>query len=296
MNFPIFLTNCQQRIEQVLEKVLPPVTCQPEKLHQAIRYAVLQSGKRVRPVLVYAVGELLAIPGSLLDCIAAAVELIHCYSLVHDDLPAIDNDDLRRGRATCHKAFDEATAILVGDALQNFAFQVVADFSHPQLPASEQVLLIKLLAYACNTRGMVGGQALDLAATGQQITFLQLTEIHRLKTGALIKACIEMPLSLATVLPQSQREQLLLFAEKIGLAYQIQDDILDVIGNTSTLGKTVGKDQKLGKSTYPSMIGMSEAKKILLSVYDDAISLLHSFDHSADYLRALARLFVERIN
>jgi farnesyl diphosphate synthase len=251
----------QARIEQVLEAALPSPTLLPERLHAAQRYSVLGGGKRLRPLLVYCTGEALGIDVALLDAPAAAAELIHCYSLVHDDLPAMDNDDLRRGRPTTHKAFDEATAILVGDALQVLAFSLLAADRGSQLGSDARLQMIRILADASGTMGMAGGQAIDLAAVGQVLNLAQLETMHRLKTGALIRASVMMAAVCAKNLPANAREALDGYAQDIGLAFQIQDDILDVEGTTQNLGKTVGADAARAKPTYPSIVGLDAAKE-----------------------------------
>src|SRR5690625_2666796 len=226
----------QVRTEQALERALPSAHKPPEQLHKAMRYAVLGGGKRLRPLLVYSTGAILGAPKAALDASASAVELIHAYSLVHDDLPSMDNDDLRHGHATCHKAFGEATAVLVGDALQSLAFQVLAA---PALaiPATNQVSMLMLLAEAAGSQGMAGGQAIDLEAVGKQLTLLELETMHRLKTGALIRASILLGAWCSPDIDQSALESLDRFAQCIGLAFQIRDDVLDVESDTATLGK-----------------------------------------------------------
>ena len=285
----------QARIESVLEDTLPPATTHPAVLHEALRYSVLNGGKRMRPLLVYATGEALGIPLEHLDIPAAAVELIHVYSLVHDDLPAMDNDDLRRGKPTCHKAFDEPTAILVGDALQALAFQVLA--AHPRMTASpaQRLRMIELLGQAAGSRGMVGGQALDLAAVGKTLTEIELENMHIHKTGALIRASVLLAAYSVEALDAQRLQQLDHFAKCIGLAFQVQDDILDVESDTQTLGKTRGADEAAGKPTYPSIIGLSASKTKLQDLYDEALDALVSFGESAHLLREIAEFTVKRI-
>lgn len=285
----------QVRIEAVLEGVLPPATTHPTLLHQALRYSVLNGGKRMRPLLVYATGEVLGIAPEHLDIPAAAVELIHVYSLVHDDLPAMDNDDLRRGKLTCHKAFDEPTAILVGDALQALAFQVLA--THPQMTASpaQRLQMIALLGQAAGSRGMVGGQAIDLAAVGQTLTEIALEDMHIHKTGALIRASVLLAAHSVEALDARCLQALDHFAKCIGLAFQVQDDILDVESDTQTLGKTRGADAAAGKPTYPSIIGLSASKTKLQDLYNEALDALLPFGESAHLLREIAEFTVKRI-
>lgn len=268
--FPVSLQRWQQRAEKELERRLPDPAVAPERLHAALRYSVLGGGKRVRPVLVYATGQALGVPEAELDAAACAIELIHAYSLVHDDLPAMDDDDLRRGRPTCHKAFDEATAILVGDALQVLAFQILArDPAAPAEPAA-RLKLIDILAEASGTAGMAGGQALDLAAQGQQLSLAAVENMHARKTGALIRASVMMASHSASV-PDSTHERLDRFAAAIGLGFQIQDDLLDIEGDPRLLGKAVGADRELGKPTYPAVAGIPAARARLMALHDEAL-------------------------
>lgn len=285
----------QDRIEAVLEDILPPAQTHPARLHEAMRYVVLDGGKRMRPLLVYATGEALGIAPAHLDIQAAAIELIHVYSLVHDDLPAMDDDDLRRGKPTCHKAFDEATAILVGDALQALAFQLLA--SHPKLSISpaQRLRMIELLAQAAGSRGMVGGQAIDLAAVGKTLSEVELENMHIHKTGALIRASVLLAAHGTDLVDARQLQQLDHFAKCIGLAFQVQDDILDVESDTQTLGKTRGADEAAGKPTYPSIIGMAAAKAKLQDLYDSAMEALEGFGEPANALREIAEFTIKRL-
>lgn len=294
LNVHTRLQAWQDRIESVLEEVLPPAHTHPGRLHEAMRYVVLGGGKRMRPLLVYAAGEALGIPPERLDIPAAALELIHVYSLVHDDLPAMDDDDLRRGKPTCHKAFDEATAILVGDGLQALAFQILA--SHPRLLASpaQRLRMIEQLAHAAGSRGMVGGQAIDLAAVGQDLTEMELENMHIHKTGALIRASVLLAAFSVEVVDAQRLQQLDHFAKCIGLAFQVQDDILDVVSDTQTLGKTRGADAAAGKPTYPSIIGLAAARDKLQDLYDEAMNALLAFGDAADTLRRCAEFTVKR--
>jgi geranylgeranyl pyrophosphate synthase len=253
------LREYRARIESVLDEALPPSTEPPERLHAAQRYAVLGGGQRLRPLLVYLTGEALGVAVDLLDAPAAAVELIHAYSLVHDDLPAMDDDELRRGRPTVHRAFDEATAILAGDALQVLAFSLLARGGNA-LDSGPRLHAIQLLAEASGTAGMAGGQALDLAAVGGPLGLEELETMHRLKTGALIRASVLIPAAYCPALPPEARDALDGYARDIGLAFQIQDDILDVEGNSADLGKTTGADAARAKPTYPSVLGLDAAK------------------------------------
>jgi len=279
------------RVEEALERCLPPSTETPERLHSAMRYAVLTGGKRIRALLVYATGLALGASAERFDRTACAVELIHAYSLVHDDLPPMDDDDLRRGHPTCHRAYDEATAILVGDALQALAFQQIAD--DEALPAEARVAMIRELATAAGSRGMVGGQAIDLAAVGDALDLAALERMHALKTGALIVASIRLA-ALATGASEADIERLARYGTRIGLAFQIQDDVLDVEGDTEVLGKASGADHRHGKPTYPALLGLDEAKRNARALVEDACEALTPFAASADVLRALAIHIVER--
>ena len=282
------------RIEQVLAEALPTHDISPSRLHEAMRYSALAGGKRVRPSLVYATGEALSIPVKILDHIAVAIECIHAYSLVHDDLPAMDDDDLRRGIPTAHKVFDEATAILSGDALQAFAFE---HLSEPMegLPPQQQLRLIRVLSDASGSHGMVAGQAIDLASVGRGLDEQQLEVMHAHKTGALIRACVLMPSYCDEQLSDLQRSQLDRYAKAIGLAFQVQDDILDVESDTETLGKQQGADIAANKPTYPSILGMSGAKRKLDVLHQESLAALDEFGPEADLLRHIAQFIVQRI-
>ena len=285
----------QTRIEHVLEHVLPASHLNPARLHAAMRYSVLNGGKRMRPLLVYATGEALAINPSLLDIPAAAIELIHVYSLVHDDLPAMDDDDLRRGKPTCHKAYDEATAILVGDGLQALAFQLLASHAAFAIPAEQRLKIIELLAQSASSRGMVGGQAIDLAAVGKTLTEVELENMHIHKTGALIRASVLAAAYTAHSISAEQLQALDHYAKCVGLAFQVQDDILDIESETHILGKTQGADKALDKPTYPAIIGMAAAKAKLQLLHDEAIAALSGFGESAQLLREIAEFTVKRL-
>jgi farnesyl diphosphate synthase len=290
------IAACQGRIERVLDRWLPAPGAEPTRLHAALRYSALGSGKRLRPILVYTTGGALGLALECLDGPAAAVELIHAYSLVHDDLPAMDDDDLRRGRPTCHRAFDEATAILAGDALQVLAFKILATDATMQVASDTRAQMIAVLADASGTAGMAGGQAIDLAAVGRDLSIAELEAMHKLKTGALIEASVRLPVLAAKGLDAHKAEALHRYAEHIGLAFQIQDDILDVEGDPHTLGKATGADRARHKPTYPSIAGMAVAKRRALELSAAAIDDLAPFDSAADRLRTLARFVVERSN
>jgi farnesyl diphosphate synthase len=281
-----------KRISERLDRALPEAGVTPQRLHEAMRYAVLNGGKRVRPLLVYATGECLGIDPGKLDAPAVAIELIHAFSLVHDDLPAMDNDDLRRGEPTVHRKFDEACAILAADALQPLAFGVLA--SAPGLEDSQAVELLRLVAKACGSLGMTGGQSIDLASEGRALTRGELEQMHALKTGALIRASVMSACCLSPGLHPEKRDALDRFAETIGLAFQIKDDILDVEGETGVIGKPAGSDQVLGKATWPSLFGLEESKKRCNELLADALASLDAFGRDAGTLRWLARYIVER--
>ncbi len=284
----------QQRIESVLDHWLPPADRNPRRLHESMRYSVLGGGKRVRPLLVYAAAEAVGQPPERVDGCAAAVELVHVYSLIHDDLPAMDDDDLRRGKPTNHKAFDEATAILAGDALQALAFRILA--VDPGLPpqAERRLEMIRILAEAAGSQGMAGGQAIDLAATGRTLTLPELEEMHVRKTGALIHAAVLMGALAAERLEKAQRQALHHFAHDIGLAFQIQDDILDETGDTERLGKQAGADRALDKPTYPAIIGLDASRAEVDELHRRALDALSGFGPEADLLRAVADWIVQR--
>lgn len=281
-----FRARAQARVETTLDALLPAASIEPTKLHEAMRYSALGGGKRIRPLLTYATGEALGIEPTRLDYPACAVELIHAYSLIHDDLPSMDDDDLRRGRPSCHRAFDEATAILAGDALQALAFQALAEA--PGIEAAQRIAMVEALARASGSRGMVGGQALDLAAEGQRLDVAMLEHIHIHKTGALIRASVQMGLLAHPGIADDQAERLDRYAKCIGLAFQIQDDVLDVEGDTALIGKTVGRDQVLDKATYPALVGLAEAKEMAANLTREAIEALEPFGEGAAALAAIA--------
>jgi geranylgeranyl pyrophosphate synthase len=283
----------QARIETVLARALEIDGGATPRLLEGMRYSTLAGGKRVRPVLVYATGEALGAPLDALDAAAAAVELIHVYSLVHDDLPAMDNDDLRRGRPTCHRAFDEATAILVGDALQARAFEVLAH-APAHVPATARLEMLKVLADAIGTRGMAGGQAIDLEAVRQSLDVIGLERMHRQKTGALITASVLLGAISAGCEDGPVRAALTEFGAEIGLAFQIHDDILDVEGSTTTLGKRAGADADRVKPTYPSVLGLDEARIQAVRRRDRAIAALAPLGSRFTHLAEFAGFLVSR--
>lgn len=284
----------QSRVHAVLDAVLPAADVSPERLHAAQRYAVLGGGKRLRPLLVYCTGEALGLAAASLDAPAAAVELIHTYSLVHDDLPAMDDDDLRRGRPTTHRAFDQATAILAGDALQVLAFSLLARDRAAGVSADARLKMIQILAHASGSAGMAGGQALDLAAVGHHLDLGRLEAMHRLKTGALIRASVLLPAACAPDLTTQEWDALDGYSQDIGLAFQIQDDILDVEGDIADLGKAIGADAARAKPTYPSVLGLDAAKARARELHRRACGRLAVFGERAAVLGWLASYVVDR--
>jgi len=280
----------QARIETVLARTLPAADIAPQTLHSAMRYSALGGGKRVRALLCYAAAELCNTELKIADAAASAVELIHAYSLVHDDMPCMDDDDLRRGKPSCHKQYDDATALLVGDALQSLAFEVLAA---PQLCANahQQVQLLNMLAIASGSTGMAGGQAIDLGAVGKPLTQTQLESMHQLKTGALIQASVLLGAINGST---TQIKAVSDYARNIGLAFQVVDDILDVEADTSTLGKTAGKDAMSQKPTYVTLLGLVEAKAYAAQLYENAMLSLATFGEEARRLRELASFITQR--
>lgn len=283
-----------RHIETVLDHWLPPADKVPERLHLAMRYSVLSGGKRIRPLLTYATAEVLGINPEGMDAAAAAVEAIHTYSLIHDDLPAMDNDDLRRGRPTCHKAFDVATAILAGDALQVLAFQILAEDRNLQAAPAARVEMVHRLAMASGSAGMAGGQAMDLDATGRQLNLAELELMHIHKTGALIRASVMLVAHSQPGLAAEKHTALDRFAKCAGLAFQIYDDILDVEGETAALGKQAGADASRNKPTYPSILGLEEARRRARDLSSAALEALDIFGPAADPLAWLSGYIVTR--
>ena len=280
------------RVDLALDKALPAASEKPERLHEAMRYAVFNGGKRVRPLLVYATGACLDVDPAALDAPATAIELLHAFSLVHDDLPAMDDDDLRRGQPTVHRAFDEATAILAADALQPLAFQVLADLD--AAPHRVRVELVRLLAGACGSIGMTGGQSIDLASEGKRLTRSEVEHMFSLKTGALIHASVVSACLLADELAENQFRDLDAFARGIGLAFQIKDDILDVEGDTDVIGKPAGSDVELDKASYPALFGLESSHARCEELLEENLERLNSLGVRAEPLRWLARYIVHR--
>lgn len=288
------LAQYQSRIEQVLDRCLALPDSSAPRLREGMRYSVLGGGKRLRPILVYATGEALGASLDQLDIPAAAVELVHVYSLVHDDLPAMDDDDLRRGRPTCHRAFDEATAILVGDALQALAFDVLAHDERTNVSAQARLEMIRILAHASGTSGMAGGQAIDLASVGKTLTAEGVENMHRRKTGALIQCSVLLGACAAGLEAGPKLDALRRFGADIGLAFQIQDDILDIEGETAVIGKSAGADVARNKPTYPSTVGLPAARARARELSDGAIGALAPLGSAASALADLARFVVSR--
>ena len=280
-------------METALQRFLPSIEIMPERLHRAMRYAVLGGGKRVRPLLAFAAGELAAADPARVEVVAAAVEMIHAYSLVHDDLPCMDNDVLRRGKPTCHVEFDEATALLVGDALQPLAFQILAEHVVADNHGT-QIEMLKILALASGSRGMAGGQAVDLASVGKTLSLPELEFMHIHKTGALIRAAAVLGARCGRSLNANELDRLEHYAKTVGLAFQVVDDVLDCDASTATLGKTAGKDAAQEKPTYVSILGLARARALAEELRVEAHAALASFDTRAGRLRELADFIVLR--
>lgn len=283
----------QDRIEKALRATLPAADIAPARLHSAMRYAVLGGGKRVRPLLAYGAGELASAQPDRVDRAAVAVEMMHAYSLVHDDMPAMDDDVLRRGKPTVHVEFDEATALLVGDSLQSLAFQMLSEHRLAD-DARRQVEMVELLARACGSRGMAGGQAIDLESTAKSLTVAELEFMHIHKTGALIRASVALGARCGNGLSDGQLTQLDHFSKFIGLAFQVVDDVLDADSSTATLGKTAGKDARSNKPTYVSALGLERARELARELRDNALLALESLPESGGHLRQLADFIVSR--
>ncbi len=292
-DFQVWASAHQSRFEDSLRRLLPLPEVAPQRLHEAMRYCVLDGGKRVRPLLAFAAGELAEADSARVTIAAAAVELIHAYSLVHDDMPCMDNDVLRRGKPTCHVEYDEATALLVGDSLQSLAFQLLAEHMLNDDPV-RQLQMVKMLALASGSRGMAGGQAIDLASVGKQLSIPELEFMHIHKTGALIRASILLGAQCGATLNESQQERLNHFGKCVGLVFQVVDDVLDSEADTATLGKTAGKDAAQDKPTYVTLLGVTAAKKLAAELHCEALDSLAEFDEKARRLRELADFIVLR--
>lgn len=280
-------------MERTLETLLPASNAEPNRLHDAMRYATLGGGKRVRPMLAFAAAMISGADVERVKIVASAVEIIHAYSLAHDDLPCMDDDVLRRGKPTCHVEFDQATALLAGDALQALAFELIANFKLAD-SAETQIKMLQLFARACGSHGMAGGQAIDLDNVGRQITLPELEFMHILKTGALIRASVLLGAYCGKALSEVELARLDRYAKAIGLAFQVVDDILDCESNTEKLGKTAGKDQDANKPTYVSLMGLAPAKQFAKELLQDALDALSGFGESAERLRQLAAFIVQR--
>ena len=289
-----FFAHCRKQVQQQLDYWLPAAEERPQRLHQAMRYSALGQGKYIRPIMVYASGKVLGLDEKTLDAPACAIEMIHAYSLIHDDLPAMDDDDLRRGRPTCHRVYDEATAILAGNSLQALAFDIIANDTHIIANETARIAMIKTLAVNSGSLGMAGGQVLDLQAVGQQINLTELEEIHKLKTASLIRASLELG-SLSH--PDTNKKwfsALSHYGHCIGLAFQVKDDILDEEAETETLGKPKGSDKARNKPTYTTLLGLDKAKTIAQKLRDEALDALSIFSSNADILRDIADYIVYR--
>lgn len=291
-DFDTWALKQQARTASLLDTHLPSAETLPQRLHQAMRYAVLGGGKRIRALLTIATAEFCQAPTHNAEAPAMAVELIHAFSLVHDDMPCMDDDDLRRGKPSTHKQYDDATALLAGDALQSLAFELIAESN--TLPEAHKVNVLHLLAYATGSRGMAGGQSIDLDSTGITLSQAQLETMHAYKTGALIHAAAMMGVYSAPVLDADKAQAVDQYAKAIGLAFQVVDDILDTEGDTQTLGKTAGKDAQDNKSTYVTLLGLEQAKQMASQLHQQAISALSPYTKEADALRSLANLVVQR--
>ncbi len=292
MSLKQLIEQHRQQVDQALERLISNTSNIADELHQAMHYSIFNGGKRIRPLLVYLTGSALNIAPGHQDAPACAVELIHCYSLVHDDMPAMDDDDLRRGKPTCHKQFSEATALLTGDALQSLAFAALTQ--SPHLNDKQIVSMVRVLAQSSGAAGMAGGQAIDLSSTGKNLTLEQLKIMHEHKTGALIRASIQLGALCAHDLDSFDTNALDTYAKNIGLSFQIKDDILDIESDTMTLGKQQGADVSLNKATYPALLGLDGAKKMALECHQNALASLSHFDHKADPLRQLSEYIITR--
>ncbi len=295
MDFPSWSRQVAADMERTLAALLPAATARPQRLHDAMRYATLSGGKRVRPMLAHAAGLLTDAPIARVRIVSAAIEAIHAYSLIHDDMPCMDDDVLRRGRPTCHVEFDDATALLAGDALQSFAFDLMAGHTLNDNPA-EQIAMISLFARACGSHGMAGGQAIDLSNVGKAITLPELEFMHMQKTGALIRAAVLLGAMCGTLLSATDAAHLDRYAKCVGLAFQVVDDVLDCESSTEKLGKTAGKDQDANKPTYVSLLGLAEAKRFAEELLADAKTEVAGFGERGHRLSQLAEFIVKRDN
>lgn len=291
--FDAWSRDAATRMESVLAELLPVSRVAPSRLHDAMRYSTLGGGKRVRAMLAFGAGELTRAQSRRLEVVACAIEMIHAYSLIHDDLPCMDDDVLRRGKPTCHVEFDEATALLAGDALQSLAFQLLSQHRLADDPAA-QLEMIDLFAAACGSRGMAGGQAIDLESVGKGLALPELEFMHILKTGALIRASVVMGARCGEALAKAELEHLDRYAKCVGLAFQVVDDILDEEGDAVSLGKTAGKDKAAGKPTYTSLMGVAEAHRFAQELLRDSLEAIGGFGPRAERLRQIADFIVHR--
>ncbi|MEH6594071.1 MAG: (2E,6E)-farnesyl diphosphate synthase [Colwellia polaris] len=291
-----FIDDVQTRINDYLTKKLDSLVINDEKLLDAMRYGLLIGGKRMRPYLAYITGATLDAEQSDIDGVAAAIECIHAYSLLHDDLPAMDDDDLRRGQLTCHKAFDEATAILAGDSLQTLAFDIIANHDFSAAVDNKRINLLRYLVSASGYQGMCGGQALDLSGTDKAISLAELEHLHSLKTGALLEAAVKMAAECSNNATAYDKEQLALYAKLVGLAYQVRDDIIDITSTEEELGKPAGSDLAANKSTYPALLGLTGAQEKAENLYQQALQALDTLPYNTQSLSDFATFIVSRKN
>lgn len=292
IDFQQWQKQVQAQTELTLGRLLPDLNHQTAALQSAMRYVALNGGKRLRPMLVVATAELGQADPAMLQAAMAAIECMHVYSLVHDDMPEMDNDRLRHGKATCHVQYDCATALLVGDALQTLAFELLSQPT--ELPPARQLRLIRTLAQAAGNQGMAGGQAIDLAQVGQNLTQSELEHMHQLKTGALIRAAVALGALICPDIDEAAIASLDQYASRLGLAFQVIDDVLDCAQNSSVLGKTAGKDQDADKPTYVKLMGLADAHHYAETLIQEALTFLTPFDDRADHLRALAQFTISR--
>jgi len=295
LDFEALIQEYQNRVKIALDHWLPKSATHPQTLHEAMRYSGISNGKYIRPLLVYATADALSLAREQLDGIACAVEVIHAYSLIHDDLPAMDDDKLRRGKPTCHIQYGEAMAILAGDALQALAFYIIAHDTKLKVDAETRIKMINILSLSCGSRGMAGGQAIDLLSVGKGLDIAQLEDMHIHKTGALIRASVIMSAHAKENISESTLEHLDHYSKCVGLAFQIRDDILDIEGDTEVMGKQQGADTALNKPTYPALLGMDGAKARALALHEEAIDSLSTLNHQADTLRNISKYIVQRI-
>jgi len=284
----------QARINQYLADKLATYEINDKRLLSAMQYGLLIGGKRMRPYLSYITGDALGLELSDVDGIAAALECIHAFSLIHDDLPSMDDDDLRRGQPTCHKAFDEATAILAGDSLQTLAFDILVNHNFSDKVESKRISLIRQLVHASGYQGMCGGQALDISATNKKISLIELEKLHSLKTGALLKASVTMVAEISNNITDNEKQQLAIYAEHVGLAYQVRDDIIDIISSDEELGKPAGSDVSANKSTYPALLGLKGAQQKADNLYQQALQALATLPYNTDNLAEFATFIIKR--